>query len=279
MDKLSSLLGRYTFGARVFFNGDFCAASQFHEDGRTGHLHLVRKGPVVFAHAHGEVVRIEEPAMMFYPRGMSHRLEVPAGASATLLCATIAFEDGSANPLMRVFPDYMYLPLRELEPVRHTLDLLFAEASRARQGHEFVLDRLCDVLMIQVIRHQFDTGQLNAGMLAGLADQQLARVLDAMHARPHASWQVQSLASLACMSRTAFTEHFRNVLGMPPIEYLTRWRISLACQLLRKGLPVKVVSAQVGYGSQPAFTRAFTENVGMSPRQWLREREDTVLPA
>jgi AraC-like DNA-binding protein len=270
MDKLSTLLGRYTFNARVFFNGNFCDASQFREDGLTGHLHLVRKGPVVFTHPHGEALRIEEPAMLFYPRGMSHRLEVPDGASATLLCATIAFEEGSANPLVRVLPDCMHIPLRELEPLRHTLDLLFAEASHARQGRAVILDRLCDVVMVQVLRHEFENGHLDTGMLAGLADRQLAPVLNAMHARPHEAWRLESLARLACMSRTGFTEHFRSVVGMPPVEYLTRWRISIACQLLRKGVPVKVVSAQAGYGSPPAFTRAFIEHVGRSPRQWLR---------
>jgi AraC-like DNA-binding protein len=279
MDKLSTLLGRYTFNARVFFNGDFCDANQFHEDGLRGHLHLVRKGPVVFTHLHGETLRIEEPAMLFYPRGMSHRLEVPNGAGATLLCATIAFEDGSANPLVRVLPDYMLIPLRELEPLRHALDLLFAEASHARQGREVILDRLCDVVMVQLLRQEFGNGRLNTGMLAGLADRHLAPVLDAMHARPHEAWRVESLARLACMSRTGFTEHFRNVVGMPPVEYLTRWRIGVACQLLRKGLPVKVVSAQAGYGSPAAFTRAFIEHVGSAPRQWLRGRERDVAMA
>jgi AraC-like DNA-binding protein len=239
----------------------------------------VRKGPVVFTHLHGEALRIEEPAMVFYPRGMRHGLEVPDGASATLLCARIVFEDRNANPLVRVLPDCMHIPLRELEPLRHTLDLLFAEASHARQGREVILDRLCDVVMVQVLRHEFDNGHLDAGMLAGLADRQLAPVLDAMHARPHEPWRLASLARLACMSRTGFTEHFRNVIGMPPVEYLTRWRIGLACQLLRKGLPVKVVSAQAGYGSPPAFTRAFVEYLGSSPRQWLREREQDAPTA
>lgn len=278
MDKLSTLLGRYTFNARVFFNGDFCGANQFQQDGLAGHLHLVRKGPVVFTHAQGETLRIEEPAMVFYPRGMSHRLDVPDGAGATLLCATISFEHGSANPLARVLPDYMVVPLRELEPMRHTLDLLFSEAGDGRQGREVILDRLCDVLMIQVIRQEFDNGRLSPGMLAGMADRQLAPVLDAIHARAHEPWQLQSLARLACMSRTSFTEHFRNVVGVPPVEYLTDWRISVACQLLRKGLSVKVVSAQAGYGSPAAFTRAFTEQVGMSPRQWLRGPEHATLP-
>jgi AraC-like DNA-binding protein len=59
---------------------------------------------------------------------------------------------------------------------------------------------------------------------------------------------------------------------MPPGEYLTRWRIGVAQDLLRRGMPVKVVSAQAGYTSAPAFTRAFTGLVGVSPRQWLKDK-------
>ena len=72
------------------------------------------------------------------------------------------------------------------------------------------------------------------------------------------------------MSRAAFSERFRTVVGIAPMEYLTRWRMGLACRLLREGMPVKVVCGQAGYRSPPAFTRAFTEHVGVSPRAWLR---------
>jgi AraC-like DNA-binding protein len=270
MDKLSSLLGRCSFNARVFYNGDFCNANPFREDGLAGHLHLVRQGPVLFTHDDGSVLQIDEPAMVFYPRGTSHRLAVPAGATASLLCALISFQDGGANPLARMLPDVLHVRLADMAPMRHTLELLFAEAGGAVEGREVILDRLCDVLMVQVIRHEFEGGRFDTGVLAGLNDRHLAPVLDAMHARPGEPWQLQALASLACMSRARFTEHFRTVVGTPPIEYLTRWRMGLACRLLRKGLPVKVVSAQTGYTSAPAFTRAFTEHLGVSPRSWLR---------
>jgi AraC-like DNA-binding protein len=273
MDKLSTLIGRATFNARVFFNGNFCAANEFHEDGLGGHLHLVRQGPVLFTHDTAPPVRVEVPSMVFYPRGMAHRLQVPAGASATLLCARIHFQDGVANPLVQVLPDVVHLALDQLAPMRLSLELLFAEAQQAEQGSGIILDRLCDVLMVQVLRDQLARGDLGAGMLAGLADAHLAPVLDAMHARPHEPWQLASLAALACMSRARFTDHFRTVVGTPPIDYLTRRRMDLACSLLRKGIAVKVVSAQAGYASQPAFTRAFTAQVGVSPREWLRDQK------
>ena len=271
MDRLSLLLGRHSFNARVFFNGHYCDANQFDETEEVGHLHFVRAGPVVFTHEHAEPIRIDTPAMVFYPRGLRHRLEVPAGATASLLCANVTFAAGCANPLARVLPDCIRMDLADAGPLRHTLDLLFAEAGHAAQGRDVVLDRLCDILVVQILREQLEQGAVDAGVLAGLADPQLAPVLDAMHARPEAPWQLQSLSGLACMSRARFTEHFRAVVGMPPIEYLTRWRIGRACVLLRRGVPVKTASAAVGYASPPAFTRAFTDHRGVSPRQWLRD--------
>ena len=273
MDKLSTLLGRITFNAHVFFYGDFCDTTVFREDGVTGHLHLVREGPVRFEHDDGAPLVVDEPAMVFYPGGKDHRLVIPGGATAKLLCALIHVEDGGANPLARVLPDVIHIPLAQMASMRHTLDLLFAEAAGEGEGRDVILDRLCDVLMIQALRRQFEEGDLGTGMLAGLADRHLAPVLEAIHARPEVPWQLQSLAELACMSRARFTEQFRNVVGVPPIEYLTRWRIGLACNLLRKGLPVKVVSAQAGYTSAAAFTRAFSEHLGMPPREWLREKK------
>jgi len=275
MDKISSLVGRYSFRARVFFSGVFCDANAFTEYPSAGQLHLVRSGPVIFRQEGVPALRVDEPAMVFYPHGTAHVLEIPEGASATLLCAHISFEDGGANPLARALPACLHLPLATMPALAHTLELLFAEAAAHAQGRDVILDRLCDVLMIQVLRHEFEHGTLSVGLLAGLADRQLAPVLGAIHARPHEPWQLETLAREACMSRARFTEHFRNVVGVPPGEYLTRWRIGLAQDLLRKGMAVKVVSSQAGYTSAPAFTRAFTALVGASPRQWLKD----VAPA
>ena len=278
VDKLSTLISRYGFDARVFFNGQFCDANQFHEDGRAGHLHLVREGPVVFTHDHAAPVRIDDPTMVFYPRGMRHRLEVPHGASATLLCANVSFARGYGNPLARALPDFIRVPLAGAGSLQPTLELLFAEAAGAAPGRDAILDRVCDILVIRLLREQLEQGAVDAGLLAALADPHLAPVLDAMHDRPQEPWQLESLSSLARMSRARFTEHFRTVVGVPPVEYLSRWRIGLACRLLRQGMSVKAVSAAVGYTSAPAFTRAFTEHMGMSPRSWLRA-DDAPAPA
>lgn len=271
MDKLSLLVGRHAFNARIFFNGSFCDANHFHENGVSGHLHLVRQGPVEFVHGDGTVLRADQPALVFYPRGSSHRLQVPAGHTAALLCADIVFEGGVGNPLARVLPDCLHMPLSEIAGLGATLDLLFGEAVGNAPGRELILDRMCDVLLIQVIRREFENGKLCLKLLGGLADRQLSLALAAIHERPHEPWTLQSLADLACMSRAAFAEHFRDVMGIPPGEYLTRWRLTLGGRLLRQGLPVKLVSSRTGYTSPSTFTRAFAAQMGASPRDWLKQ--------
>jgi AraC-like DNA-binding protein len=270
MALLSRLFERFTFNARVVAGPCADTPPCAHGDAtRTaGQLYLLRRGEAVLGHADTAPLRAVGPAMVFYPRGMPHRVQAAPGAA--VLQASILFEGGDANPLIWALPERIHVPLAETTPLRHTLELLFAEAGQAAQGQGAILDRLCDVFMIQVIRHEFDAAKLDGGVLAGLADRQLGPVLTAMHGRPAEPWQLQSLAIIACMSRTGFTEHFRKVVGIPPLEYLTRWRMGLACRLLREGVPVKVVSGQAGYASAPAFTRAFTEHVGVSPRHWLR---------
>lgn len=270
MDHLSLLVGRHAFHARVFFNGSFCGANQFCTSSVSGHLHLVRQGPVEFVHDDGSVLRVEEPALVFYPRGSGHRLQVPAGHAAALVCADIVFEDGMANPLVRVLPDCLHVPLSDIAGLGATLDLLFGEASGAASGRELILDRMCDVLLIQVLRREFECGRLSLGLLAGLADRQLSLALAAIHERPQEAWTLQTLAGVACMSRAAFAERFRDVMGLPPGEYLSRWRLALGARLLRQGMPVKLVSIHTGYTSPSTFTRAFTAQMGASPRDWLK---------
>lgn len=271
MDKLSSLVGRHSFNARIFYNGAFCNANHFVEDGASGQLHLVRQGPVDFVHDDGTVIHVTRPSLLFYPRGTSHRLQVAPGQTANLLCAHIVFQDGVANPLARALPDCLVLLLEDMGDLGATLDLLFNEAGQAEPGREVILDRLCDVLLIQVIRREFERGRLSVGLLAGLSDRQLALALAAIHERPHEPWNVQSLADVACMSRASFTERFRDVMGVPPGEYLTRWRIDVGSRLLRQGVPLKQVSSRAGYTSASTFTRAFTALMGASPREWLKQ--------
>ncbi|OGB25722.1 MAG: AraC family transcriptional regulator [Burkholderiales bacterium RIFCSPLOWO2_02_FULL_57_36] len=270
MDQLSSLLRRFKLSARVFHTGELCGLSDYGKEGDVGHLHLVRAGTVTVHHPGNPSLHIDTPTLLFYPRALSHRLVVPPNSAAEVLCATIAFQNGAQNPLARALPDYLQIALDRLAELAPTLGLLFDEAFRSRSGKQLILDRLCDVLVVQVIRHAIETNQVATGMLAGMADAGLAHALMSMHDDPAQPWNLEQLAKLAGMSRSRFAARFHEVVGTTPADYLTGWRIVLAQSLLEKNRPVKTVALDVGYGSQPAFTKAFTSRIGMSPRAWLQ---------
>jgi transcriptional regulator GlxA family with amidase domain len=147
---------------------------------------------------------------------------------------------------------------------------LFEEAFTQRCGRSALVNRLFEVVMIQVLRQLMETGDVQGGMLAGLSHPRLRNAIVAMHESPAKDWTLDALANTAGMSRTVFANSFRDALGMTPGQYLQSWRVGLAQQALRNGKPLKVVASDVGYGSEAALSRAFKAQLGASPREWKK---------
>ncbi|MFD2366908.1 AraC family transcriptional regulator [Pseudoduganella sp. GCM10020061] len=271
MDTLLTLLPRFGFSTSVFYRGDFCGQNQFRASDGVGQLHLVRKGTVHMLHRQGPPLHVLEPSLVFYPRAFDHQLVVPAGEPVSLLCANVRFAHATHNPIAQALPDVMCVPLAGADGLSATLELLMAEEAADDIGKELIVDGLCGVLVVHLIRHAWKANMISKGVLAGLSDLQLAPVLSALHADPGRPWPLQDMAALARMSRTTFINRFRDVVGMAPARYLTGWRMNLARSLLLEGRSVKEVALTVGYRHQPAFSKAFSSWCGMAPTEWLRQ--------
>jgi len=152
---------------------------------------------------------------------------------------------------------------------RALLGLMRQEAFQEQPGRQAVLDRLCEVLILQLLRHCMAQGITSGGLLAGLADPRLGKALRAVHDDPAQDWDLPSLAAAAGMSRARFAHHFKAVLGHTPAHYLSQWRIQTAQQLMQQGQSIQQAAHAVGYGSASAFTRAFVRELGISPGAWL----------
>lgn len=270
MGQLSALLSRHAFRARVFYNGEFCGSNGFIEEEQAGHLHIIRHGSVTIHHLDRPTLHIDQPAIVLYPRGLNHRLCVSSHGAARLLCARIKFEDGKHSPLAKALPDCMEIPLSKALQFSSLLELLFDEADEDYFGHQMVLDRLCDVVVVRLIRYAYENGHLAQGTLAGLSDPGLTKALVMVHNDPAHAWSLNELAEVCGMSRSKFAKHFHDVVCTTPAEYVTERRMILAQSLLKKNRPVKAVATEVGYASQPAFTKAFTAKFGVSPTEWLK---------
>lgn len=274
MDPLSRLLSRFTVTAGVFYTGRICGVHPFAADPHRGHLHLIEQGPVDLIDEQGRSERFEQPVLIYLPRPGRHRLVADDTLGARVLCATVQFGGGdNHNPVSDSLPAVVKVRLDELDGFGDILGLIANEALQQQMGSQSAIDRLCELLIIKLLRHCLQAGLTTGGMLAGLADARLAKALAAMHRDPMRSWPLVALANEAGMSRARFAARFHQVTGSTPADYLTGWRISCAQKLLRSGRAIKQASAEAGYGSSSALTRAFIRKVGMAPSEWLRTLE------
>lgn len=133
-----------------------------------------------------------------------------------------------------------------------------------------MLDRLCDVLLIQIVRFAISNKLIAKGIIAGLSHPRLSRCLTDLLDEPEKPWTLDAMASLVHLSRNGFAQLFRDVVGTTPGSFVTQVRVAKAQRLLLIGRPLARVAEDVGYSSQPAFSRAFIRELGISPSAWLR---------
>ena len=172
---------------------------------------------------------------------------------------------GAANPITRALPPVLELDVAQMAGLEPLLRVLLTEATQPRCGRHGALNRLCEVLVILLLRRAIEVGATGPGLLAGLAHPRLHRALVAMHDAPHREWRSDDLAAEAGMSRSHFMASFRAVCATTPRAYLTAWRLTLARQDLAAGARVKSVATRYGYGSSEALSRAFTRQFGHPP--------------
>lgn len=268
-DRLAALLSHFAVRAHAFHAGGLCGIHELERDAQCGQLHLVRRGRLRAFHGGHEPLWVEAPSLLMYPRPLARHFVIGDPEGADLVCADLSFEGGPAHPVRAALPDVVALPLDRLLPDGLALiDLLFAEADAKRCGRQKVLDSLFDALLVHILRALMEAQVLQTGLLAGMADLRLRKALVAMHEAPSHMWSIDALANRAGMSRTAFANHFRAVVGSTPGHYLQTWRIGLAQKSLQRGHSLRQVADSVGYAGEAALSRAFKAQTGLSPRQW-----------
>jgi AraC-like DNA-binding protein len=270
MDRLAVLMERFPVSANVFNAGAVCGINTLQSDGELGQLHLVRRGPLQVLHDK-ESTLVEQPSLLLYARPTTHRFVSDPERGADMVCANLRFAGGADNPVRAALPAFVCLPLDRVSGAADVLELLFEEAFEQRCGRIALINRLFEVVMIQILRELMESKAVKGGLLSGLSHPRLRHAVVAMHESPAKEWTLDDLAHVAGMSRSAFATRFREELGVTPGQYLLGWRVGLAQQALRQGRPLKVVASDVGYGSEAALSRAFKSHNGLTPREWKRQ--------
>ena len=187
--------------------------------------------------------------------------------STTMLIGTYQMRGEVSRRLLEALPSLVVLPDGAWN--RSLVPLLGDEIVKDDPGQEVVLDRLLDLLLISVLRTWFARPDSGApAWYRADSDPVVGRALRMLHNNPAASWTVASLAAATGVSRAALARRFTDLVGEPPMSYLTGWRLTLAADLLREpDATVGAVARQVGYSSPFALSAAFKRVRGISPQE------------
>ncbi len=193
---------------------------------------------------------------------------------AKIVCGFLGCDARPFNPLLGALPRVVHLPAARsaASGVRPLLELALAESTTERPGSDGVLSRLSELLFVEVIRaFTAGLGPDQVGWFAGLRDPVVGAALNKLHERPAQSWTLVRLAKEVGASRTILAQRFSRLMGMPPMQYLARWRVQMAANLLRTtSLGLAEIAERVGYGSEPALSRAFKRSLAVAPAAYRR---------
>jgi AraC-like DNA-binding protein len=249
-----------------------------------------------------EPIRVEDGDVVLFPTGQAHSLyDDPASPLTRLvhldynpqrghqvaveggkgdapkllmLCGAFHFEYPHDFPLLHRLPKLIHIRGTEglLEQSFADIVRMIARESASEQpGAQVVLRRLTELLFIQVIRRWIDQqAEASVRWVGALRDQPISAALGLIHQSPEHAWTVQELAEAAVLSRSAFSARFSELVGEPPMTYLTRWRMLRATRLLKNEVGMNVIADQLGYESEAAFRKAFKREIGIPPARYRK---------
>jgi AraC-like DNA-binding protein len=264
--------------------------------------HIILNGSA-WGHVVGdEPMQLREGDLLLFPQGDPHVLSSAPGMRSTpdlsmfarsskplpfvyelgegndarrtrVICGFFGCDERPYNPLLSALPAVIHLPAAGTEASNRSfvgmLEMALREERRGQPGTENVLSRLSELMLVEAIRRYLsELPSTQRSWLAGLRDPVVGRALEAIHRAPRDPWTIESLGRTIGVSRSVLAARFTDMVGHPPMHYLTLWRMQLASRMLRDGQQVGEVAGAVGYESDAAFSRAFKKLIGSPPVEW-----------
>jgi AraC-like DNA-binding protein len=187
----------------------------------------------------------------------------------TLLCGTFHYDSSVDHPFVKDLPCFIHIKEKEtpeLAWLRSLVRVMANESNNPTPGSSAMLDKLTEALFIQLMREHMASVQNESSYLSALADNQIGTALNRIHSEQGAQWTVEKLAEQSAMSRTAFTDKFTKMVGVPPKVYLTDTRMQRAKKSLMTNTEPMIKIAQAsGYSSEASFSKAFKQFFKLSP--------------
>lgn len=252
-------------------------------DKATAGFHLVRRG-ACWVQIGEQIEQLFAGDLIFLGPGVDHILtsEPPlgkmpiSGDSTMLLCGDCSFKNDSLSPLNEIFEQVTIVREDELNKhawLKSTFDQLSAEYMAQNPGNEIIVNKLTEVVLVELIRINFGRNEQHSFVHA-LRDKRIKKALEYIHDSPEKPWTIENLAENIGMSRAAFSKKFTSLVGETVFTYLSNLRVQKAKEMIiTTNEFIDDIALSVGYESERAFTKTFNKYVGMTPKQFRKNNQ------
>ncbi|CTT65183.1 reactive chlorine-specific transcriptional regulator RclR [Escherichia coli] len=243
--------------------------------------HALTQGAAKLEMPTGEIFTLRPGNVVLLPQNSAHRLSYVDNESTCIVCGTLRLQH-SARYFLTSLPETLFLaPVNhsvEYNWLREAIPFLQQESRSAMPGVDALCSQICATFFTLAVREWIAQVNTEKNILSLLLHPRLGAVIQQMLEMPGHAWTVESLASIAHMSRASFAQLFRDVSGTTPLAVLTKLRLQIAAQMFsRETLPVVVIAESVGYASESSFHKAFVREFGCTPGEY-RERVRQLAP-
>lgn len=284
-DPLSSVLTRLELQAEIYVDGAFCGSWAVDTSGsRKMPFHIIGAGQA-WLHMGSQAECLEQGDLVFFPRDAQHILsssaqapssaevnQSPSGLGDTtrLICGFFEFHNRASWPLLDALEEAVVVKSQDAASTacNALVGFMVDELNQRDAGYFSAVNRLAELLFLQLLRQQIRRGHLNTGLLKALFDPAISRALALIHQQPEQRWTLQSLAEASALGRSSFAKRFHDMVGLPAMQYLTAWRMQDATQFLTDSdFSLWEVAERCGYESEVAFRKAYKKHTGVTPGQ------------
>ncbi|MBL1277468.1 MAG: AraC family transcriptional regulator [Ectothiorhodospiraceae bacterium] len=190
-----------------------------------------------------------------------------------LVCGHWSFDPNISHPLIDTLPPLVHIKRSNKTSswLEHSLEMIGYETEMQQPGYQQIAKKLSETIFTYAIRNYLTAESENSQFYGALRDKKILNVLQALHQSPSHSWDLESMSSVANLSRTGFINRFTKLVGMTPLQYLTHWRMQIGCRLLLDSdCPIIDIAEKVGYQSEAAFGRVFKKHFNIGPSGYRR---------
>lgn len=293
-DVLGDILETLRFRSSIFFYSELAAPwgmSLSKEEFLR--FHILLSGECIVGSDHLDIVNVKESDIIMLPNGSPHWIADKPGRNLIpsedagnacilnkplfqngkitnrLMCGLVKFDSGHSHPIIAALPDIMHFSLIERSgPIWSVIELIDSEMERYKDPGNRIIDRLAEVLFLQLLENFIAKEENESIFLSALHDRRIHHALSIIHKNPEFDWSLSSLSERVGMSRATLVRRFQDVVGMTPMAYLADWRVMKAYSLIKYTIiPLEQIAETMGFASARTLNKTFQRHYGCTPRE------------